>query len=321
MNRTSLPDKTIIITGGNSGLGYECAKNMALTDPSYHIIIAGRNIERISNAVKRLRDETGFIHITELQLDLASLTSIRKFAKDFSQMNFPPLHSLVCNAGVQYNHRIEVTEEGYEATFGVNYLGHFLLTNLLLEFMVEDGRIIVLSSRSHDYRKYVPLPKPIYKNPNILAKPKPPEGEDIEIFVGRAYSNSKLCITMFAYELSRRIKVSDYKNISVNILDPGGMKTGLVKDKNPKGIMIMHILWPLMRLIPNVSTPENTARMLVDMVISDKFNGISGKYFSMIGSYRKGAKELEASPVVYDKEKTLELWRGSEELTGFISII
>jgi len=54
--------------------------------------------------------------------------------------------------------------------------------------------------------------------------------------------------------------------------------------------MIMHILWPLMRLIPNVSTPENTARMLVDMVISDKFNGISGKYFSMIGSYRKGAR-------------------------------
>lgn len=80
-------------------------------------------------------------------------------------MKFPPLHSFVCNAGVQYNHRIEITDYRYEATFGVNYLGHFLLINLLLEFIAEAGRIIVLSSRSHDYRKYVSLPKPIYKNP------------------------------------------------------------------------------------------------------------------------------------------------------------
>ncbi len=322
MNETNkLPDKTIIITGGNSGLGYECAKNMALTDSSYHIIIAGRNIERMSNSAKKLREETGFKYITELQLDLASLASVRKFVKDFSHVKFPPLYALVCNAGVQYNHKIELSEEGYEATFGVNYLGHFLLTNLLLEFMAESGRIIVLSSRSHDYRKYVPLPKAIYQSPKILAKPQPPEGESIETFVSRAYSNSKLCITMFAYELSKRIKKSDYKNISVNMLDPGGMKTTLVKDQSPNSRMKMSVLWPLMRLLPNVSTPGNTAKTLVEMVISEEFKNISGKYFSMIGSYRKGAQELEASPVVYDKGKALELWTGSEELTGYISTI
>ncbi|MFC6545139.1 SDR family NAD(P)-dependent oxidoreductase [Cohnella cellulosilytica] len=225
-----------------------------------------------------------------------------------------PLHGLICNAGVQYSGHIEQSEDGYEATFAVNYLGHFLLTNSLVEYMARNARIIVLSSITHDDQAKTPLPKPVLKSAEALANPFPQAGESIAEFAGRAYSTSKLCILMFAYELERRLSASGREDIAVNAFDPGGMLTGMTREWKPAARWMMKALWPLLRLAPNASTPRNSAKVLAEMAVSERYRGISGKFYSMIGSYRQGAREKQTSAVSYDKRQAQELWEGSERL-------
>jgi NAD(P)-dependent dehydrogenase (short-subunit alcohol dehydrogenase family) len=311
----SCPNKTVIITGANTGLGYECAKSVAKSCLDRHIVIAGRNMERVSRASGQIKKETGMESVSAMLLDLASISSIRKFVSNYLNAGLPLLDCLICNAGVHPGRTIHITRDGYEAAFGVNYLGHFLLTNLLLPNMTDCARIIMVSSRTHDYRDVSPFPKPVYKAPAILAKPLPPRGETVQAFAGRAYSNSKLCLTMFAFELERRLRDTG-KKISVNVFDPGGMVTDLTRDYNPAVKVMMRGVWPAVRLLPNMSTSKNSAAFMAELAVSDKFKGISGKYFSMIGSYKKGAMEAEPSPLVFDREKTNELWAGSEELVA-----
>lgn len=311
------PEKTVILTGATAGLGYECAKSISKQNPHCHIVMAGRNPERISRAAGQIKKETGFSSISALMLDLASITSIRKFVNDFANAGLPPLHCLICNAGIRPRRTIQVTQDGYEATFGVNYLGHFLLTNLLLPYVAEGARIIMVSSRTHDYRDVSPFPKPVYQAPAVLASPLPPGGESISSFVGKAYSNSKLCLTMFAFELERRIKESG-RNISVNVFDPGAMVTNLTSGFNPALKTMMRSVWPVIRLMPNMSTTKNSAAFMAKLAISEECEGQSGKYFTMIGSYNKGARKADPSPLVLDREKMLELWEGSEKLAGYI---
>lgn len=309
------PEKTVIITGASAGLGYDCAKSIAKSVQNYHIVIAGRNMDRISQAVFQIKKETDLESISSILLNLASFTSIRKVADDFLNAGLPPLHCLICNAGIRPRRTIHVTQDGFEATFGVNYLGHFLLTNLLLPQLAEDARIIMVSSRTHDYRDVSPFPKPVYKPPAILADPLPPRGESIPAFVGKAYSNSKLCLTMYAFELERRLRESG-RNITVNVFDPGGMVTDLTRDFNPAVKTMMRGVWPIVRLLPNMSTSKNSAALLAELAVSEEFDGVTGKYFTMIGSYNKGARQKDPSPLVLDRDKMLELWEGSEKLVA-----
>lgn len=146
-------DKTIIITGGNSGLGYECAKHIATSQQGWCIVIAGRSKQKIIEAAKRLEDITPNSQVTALPLDLASLRSVRKFVEEFAAQDLPPLRALVCNAGIQVISDTTFTEDGFETTFGVNHLGHFLLVNLLIKNLVAPARIVVVSSDTHDLPK------------------------------------------------------------------------------------------------------------------------------------------------------------------------
>ena len=309
------PGRSVIITGANTGMGYACAKKIARLDPCCTVIIAGRNTQRISDAAQKLKEDTGSDSIAPLKLDLASFASIREFASSFSQGQFPPLKCLICNAGIRVTQSIQVTQDGCEATFGINYLGHFLLTNLLLPLMAQDARIIMVSSRTHDYRDVSPFPKSVYKCPAALADPHPPEGQSDQYFTVHAYANSKLCLTMFAFELERRIKESG-RNIAVNVFDPGGMVTELTRDYTLLIKGMMRVAWPVVRILPNMSSPRASAEFMANLAVSEEYANVSAKYFTMLGSYRRGAKEAEACPLVFDREKTLELWEGSEELTG-----
>src|SRR5512145_2991742 len=134
-------DKTIMITGGNTGLGYECAKSIAASRQGWQIVIAGRDKQRISDAARRLDDVAPDSQTRALRLDLASLQSIRSFVEAFIAQDLPPLRAIVCNAGVQVVSAPTYTEDGFETTFGVNHLGHFLLVNLLLEYLVAPARV------------------------------------------------------------------------------------------------------------------------------------------------------------------------------------
>ncbi len=314
-NAKTASKKTVIITGANAGLGYECARSIAKSAPDISIVIAGRNMERILSAAGQINKETGLESVSALVMDLASLSSIRNFINVFANAGLPPLHCLICNAGIHPGRTIRVTQDGFEAAFGVNYLGHFLLTNLLIPHMAEGARILMVSSRTHDYRDVSPFPKPVYRSPGILADPIPPRGESIQTFLGKAYSTSKLCQTMFAFELERRIQESGGK-LSVNVFDPGGMVTDLTREFHPAVRTMMRGVWPVVRILPNMSTPKQSAAFMGDLAVSEKFEGVTGKYFTMIGSYKKGARQAEPSPLVMDREKTAELWEGSGKLTG-----
>ncbi|ANS73700.1 hypothetical protein AWM70_03190 [Paenibacillus yonginensis] len=173
----------------------------------------------------------------------------------------------------------------------------------------------MLSSSSHDDRIKTPLPKPQLRPAAELADPVWGEQEDAAAFLGRAYTTSKLCILMFAYKLDRRLKAQGRADITVNALDPGGMLTGMVSEWPPAVRMMMKLLWPVLRLAPNASTPQASAKVLAEMVTSENYRNISGRYFSMIGSYRRGAKEKQTSPISYDNRAASQLWAESEQLT------
>jgi NAD(P)-dependent dehydrogenase (short-subunit alcohol dehydrogenase family) len=114
---------TAIITGGNTGLGFECARALAETR-DWHVVIACRHVEKGREAVKRLA-QGGYKEIEAKTLDLASLESVRNFARDYAAEPRPPLRAIVCNAATQIVTGRTYTDDGFETTFAVNHLGHF----------------------------------------------------------------------------------------------------------------------------------------------------------------------------------------------------
>ena len=159
-------DRTALITGGNSGLGLECARALLQQQPAWHVIIASRGRERSEAAVDALRASGGPGTVEARALDLGSLADVRRFADgllaDLRGAALPPLRALVCNAGLQFTHRA-VSADGFEATFAVNHLGHYLLTQRLLGALVPPARIVFVSSGTHDPAERTGMPHPNYR--------------------------------------------------------------------------------------------------------------------------------------------------------------
>src|SRR5579883_1041351 len=197
--------KTVIITGGNTGLGYQCAKTIAASGQPWHIVIASRDTAKAAKAVEQLKSETAHEQISAMRLDLASLDSVRVFAREIAASNLPPLHAIVCNAGVHVFGKVTYTQDGFETTFGVNHLGHFLLVNLLLRSLIAPARIVFISSGTHDPAttdgRWNP---PAYHDAYQLAWPE--KGGRRPLPGIRRYSTSKLCNLYCAYELARRLE-------------------------------------------------------------------------------------------------------------------
>ncbi len=126
-------------------MGYVYARTFAASHPDRHIIIASRNQRQGTRAVSTLQHKTGNQHIAWMSLDLASLASVRAFAREVAKRSLPPLRALICNAGLQVVSGTTYTQDGFEMTFGVNCLGHFLLVNLLLPQLVAPARIVFVS--------------------------------------------------------------------------------------------------------------------------------------------------------------------------------
>lgn len=184
--------KTVIITGANSGLGYYCAQKLAL-NPEWYIILACRNLEKGNRAVAEIQAAANTQQIEAMVLDLASFESIRSFAAKFGDEASPPLGAVVCNAGVQFIQRQTYTPEGFDTTFGVNHLGHFLLVNLLLKQLVAPARIILVSSDTHDSSKTTGMPAPYFRDPQLMAHPETDpalKNKDIGTIGRTAYTTS-----------------------------------------------------------------------------------------------------------------------------------
>lgn len=310
---------TMIITGGNAGLGYECARAVA-ANPDWHVVLACRDAARATGAVERLRTESGSARVEALPLDLASLASVRRFAADFAARDLPPLRAIVCNAGLQVVSGTTYTEDGFETTFGVNHLGHFLLVNLLLGELVAPAPIVFVSSGTHDPAQRTGMPAPRYRDARALAFPdRYPDpsavGESPGAIGRRRYTTSKLCNILCAYELDRRLRVADHgatgRPIAVDIFDPGLMPwSGLARDYGRAQRLIWRAVMPALRLVvPNVNSPAASGVALARLATDPALEGVSGRYF-------EGRREIPSSEESYDERKAAELWEGSAGLVG-----
>ena len=305
--------KTVTITGGNSGLGYHCAQKIA-QNPDWQIIIACRNLTKGSKVATELQQIShSTTHIEVMQLDLADLASVRSFVAEFKQRELS-LDALVCNAGVQFIQRQTYTKEGFEMTFGVNHLGHFLLANLLLEELAKPARIIFVSSDTHDSSKTTGMPAPYFRDPQLMAYPDRDhtlKGKSIGEIGRIAYTTSKLCNILCAYELSRRINNDvEIPAITVNVFNPGLMPgSGLAQDYTPTAKFVWNNILPILcRFVPNVNTMENAGKALAKLVCDRDLETVTGKYFS-------GFEMIKSSQESYDLGKAKQLWDGSEQLT------
>ena len=309
---------TAIVTGANTGLGFECARALAETR-DWHVVVACRSAEKGREAVKRLiaqtrQKEIEAKEIEAMTLDLASLESVRNFARDYAAERRPQLRAIVCNAATQIVTGRTFTKDGFETTFAVNHLGHFLLVNLMLAQMAPPARIVVVSSGTHDPAQTTGMPPPIYRRARILARPDEDSKplDDPQGTAGRrAYTTSKLCNVLFTYELDRKLRAGkavgqNGSSITVNAFDPGLMPgTGLARDYGRMARFAWRFVLPVLRpFVPNVNSAARSGRSLASMVTEPRFERISGKYF-------QGARDVPSSKDSYDPAMAAELWQSS----------
>jgi NAD(P)-dependent dehydrogenase (short-subunit alcohol dehydrogenase family) len=298
--------QTFIVTGGNSGLGFQCARFIG-ADPGNVVVVACRDESKGREAQQRL--ESAGCNARFLPLDLASLESVRAFATLFRKAGLAPLAGIVCNAGVQNIGQPTKTREGYEETFGVNHLGHFLLSNLLLPEIAEGGKIIFVSSGTHDPKEKAPLPEPRYEDARKVAADFEP-GRDAGL---RRYSTSKLCNVYCTYEMASRLAASEdprLQSIRVLAFDPGLMPgTGLARTYPAVLRFLWNYLLPVLTLFQrNANMPSKSGKRLADLA-TDGASTVTAKYYS-------DGKEKPSSDLSYDPGNAKNLWEVSAQMVG-----
>jgi len=284
--------KVIVITGANIGVGYETAK--ALVRLGGHVIIGTRNKEKGEKAVEAIKKETGSDKIENIQLDLADLSSVRSFAATFLKKNLP-LHVLINNAGIMMV-PFSKTVDGFENQFASNHIGHFLLTNLLLDVIKKSApsRIINLSSGAHYFSPPLDFDE-IIENKNYA----PPA----------AYGRSKLANVLFTYELSKRLEAEGVKNVYVNAVHPGLVRGTGITDHLDQPFDFEGLA---KRINVAILTPEEGARCSVFVATDSSIekDNVKGKYFDAISCQTKQSSEQS-----YNETLQKKLWELSEEWT------
>ena len=193
------PFQIIVVTGGNTGLGYYAAEEFARRGAT-SIILACRSLSRGNEAAERIRETTGLENVEVLQLDLANMDNIRTFSQNLLE-KYPTIDCLVCNAGVWFPmNQGAKTDDQFEANVGVNHLGHFLLTNLLVNnvkkvVLVSSGLMMSGKIDMDDSRQFID-------------GRKPKEGEKVPKHAPIGYCDSKLMNAVFARELAQKHPVS-----------------------------------------------------------------------------------------------------------------
>lgn len=273
----------VLVTGANSGLGK--AASLALAEQGARVIMLCRDAGRGEKALEEIRRKAANADIELAVCDLASFDSIEAFSERFLKTH-SRLDVLINNAGVLKPRR-EETKDGFERHFGVNHLGHFLLTNRLLPLLLKSAkaRIVVVSSSAHRSGRIC------FDDLNLT------RGYN----VWRGYSQSKLANVLFTYELARRLSGT---GVTVNCLDPGIVGTDIVVNRETGFGVILARLHKLLFM-----TPEKGAETIVYLALSPEVEDVTGGFF-----IRK--KAVHSCPRSYDEDAALRLWNISERLTG-----
>ncbi|HXG37384.1 MAG TPA: SDR family oxidoreductase [Bacteroidota bacterium] len=265
--------KTILITGSTDGIGKETALELAAM--GHKVIVHGRSSQRAEDAANDIRKKSGNATIETVVADFTSLRQVRAMAADVIK-RFPRLDVLINNAGVYMKERT-LTEDGYETTFQVNHLAHFLLTHLLLDLLKQSApsRIINVSSMAHNNAKL--------SFDNL-------QGEKRYGGYG-AYACSKLENILFTYELAERLEGT---GVTVNCLHPGVIATKLLR-AGFGGF--------------GGSGVKKGAETIVFLATSPKGATVTGKYFV-------NKEVADSSLASHDRSLRKALWELSERLVG-----
>jgi NAD(P)-dependent dehydrogenase (short-subunit alcohol dehydrogenase family) len=305
-----IPDligKTVVVTGANSGTGF--AGTQALLRKRAHVVMACRSLERAETALTKIRQKIPDASAEIIQLDLANLSSIRDFAQEFNAKH-QSLHILLNNAGIMIPPKLK-TVDGFELQLGTNHLGHFALTGLLLERIMntEASRVVTMSSSAAESGKI---------NFDDLQWDK-----SYSRF--GAYSQSKLANLLFAHELHRRLR-SAGSNVLSLCSHPGGARTNLFKTglgmssgegtkKRLASFMTRALLTAAIPFIV-ILTQSADDGALPMLYAATSPNAESGAYYGPSGIHNKYPKRVESSQASHDEEVARRLWEVSTELTG-----
>lgn len=297
--------KTIVMTGGTSGFG-GLAVNNILKQPETKLILGARSM--------RVKNEK---NLTSLHLDLAKLESVRQFASEvLSGLGNNRIDSLVLNAGLQLAGGTK-TQDGFETTFAVNYLSHYLLLRLLTPGLAYDANIVMTTSGTYDPAEKTIIPPPRHANAKYLAYPEtdPEYDKDMGIAGGRAYSSSKLCVLLMARYLNGHPELI---NGSKNVIayDPGPTPgTGLVRNNNVFIRMIWNLLgFPVFSfLFRDMNSRNSSGRTLSDLSLG-KINIPEGCFYAAL---RRGKIVFpELSDLAKRDDLADKLWTESALLAG-----
>lgn len=281
--------KTVIITGGNTGIGKATALHLARRGA--RVILACRNRDKAQGAIAEIQQETGNTDVLYMQLDLGSLKSVRCFSETFLKTE-SRLDLLINNAGLVADGR---TEDGFGVQFGVNHLGHFLLTRLLLERLKEagGGRVVTLSSMAHRWGNI---------DFETLAVNR-------HLGTGRyswqffhAYCNSKLCNVLFTHELAKRLKGT---NVTCYSVHPGVVRTELSRHVS---LWQKVFIEPVARML--FLDPEAGAQTTLHCCLQEGIEPLSGRYFTCCAAQEVCARAR-------DDAAARRLWELSEMFCGF----
>lgn len=301
--------KTVIITGANVGIGFATAKLLAAI-PDRHVVLACRNELKAKAAIRDIHHNYPDAHISFAPLDLLSLASVRRFPAGLVSLQIPSVDALVLNAGgINMKAKaLEFSEDGFEHTFQLNFLGHFLLANLLIDKITPTGRIVFVSSDLHDpaatkMGKFMP---PRYGSVSDLAQGT---GTAAKLQPMARYATAKMYAMMAAYELDRRVRKMG-KGVTVNSWSPGVVPTTQAgRDMNPIMKKIMTSRWFVNFMGSHLATEEEAAQALGSLVTDAKYSAISGRYFD-------GFREIPSSIESRDEAKAKAVWKQGAELAG-----
>lgn len=276
--------QTILITGGNDGIGRATAQ--VLLERGHRVVIAGRSPVKLESAVATLKHRTGSEEASWLHCDLASLEAVRTAARAYTE-KYGELDILINNAGI-FTNQLQYSADGIELQFAVNHLGHFLLTQLLIPLLQvsPSGRIVNLASVAHFHGKI--------DFEQLLSDEEPDSYSGLE-----AYARSKLANVLFTRELARR-----YPQIESNCVHPGVIRTRIA-NKGTK--WFVSTLWSLYK--PFMRPTRCGARTPLYLALSPEVRGVTGRYFDERQCCRK------PSETARDPELAKHLWEWSEDMT------
>jgi NAD(P)-dependent dehydrogenase (short-subunit alcohol dehydrogenase family) len=287
--------RTVVVTGGNAGIGFELARVLAARGA--HVVLACRDIGRAAGAADRIRGGNPRASVSVVHLDLASLASVRTVAAEL-RASYPHLDVLVNNAGVM-EVPYERTEDGYELTFATNHLGHFALTGLLLPALTatDGSRVVTMSSQGHA--------EGVMNFDDLQGE----HGYD----PAGAYFQSKLANLLFTYELDRRLRAAGLPT-SALAAHPGVVYTNLFHTRSKLDQLIIS---PRLRALNFWFAQSVELGALPALRAATDPDAIGGEFYGPWRRFDTGyPARVESSPRSYSIADQARLWELSEQLTG-----